>query len=81
MTSSGDNTQLFTNLSAFENLLAGIGQTYSASFNTSQIGNFFSNLIFNLSDDTAILGATGGQQLVLTLQGSVILLFQSQLRY
>jgi endonuclease I len=71
ITSSGDTSKLTTDLSLLDNLAAGGNQSFTANLDTSQIGTFSATYFLNSSDDTSLTGATAGQQLVLTLTGSV----------
>lgn len=71
LSGTGDTSKLTTDLSLLDNLAAGGNQTFMANLDTSQTGSFSATYFLNSSDDTSLTGATAGQQLVLTLTGSV----------
>lgn len=68
----GDTTALTTTAALTDNIAAGSSQAFFAMLNTSSIGSFAATYQINLSDDTALAGAVGGQLLTLNLLGNVV---------
>jgi hypothetical protein len=69
---TGNTSALTTTLAATNNIAAGAGQSFAALLDTSSLGSFSASYTLNLSDDTALAGAVGGQQLTLNLLGNVV---------
>lgn len=69
---SGHTSVLGANLSLVNNLAAGASQGFLASIDTASPGSFSASYQLSLSDDTALAGALGGQQLTLNLLGNVV---------
>lgn len=69
---SGNTGVLTTNLALVNDLAAGFGHSFLASLNATSAGSFSTTYLLNLSDDTALTGAAGGQQLTLNLVGAVV---------
>jgi endonuclease I len=69
---NGDTAALTTTLSLVDNLAAGDSQPFFAILDTSSLGSFAASYTIDFSDDTALAGAVGGQQLTLNLLGQVV---------
>jgi hypothetical protein len=69
---SGNTSALTTTLMATNNIAAGASQSFAALLDTSSLGSFSASYTLNLSDDTSLAGAVGGQQLTLNLLGNVV---------
>ncbi|HSV16259.1 MAG TPA: endonuclease, partial [Tepidisphaeraceae bacterium] len=68
---SGDQSALGTNVTIFSALAGGSANAYSATMNTSATGSFAATYRL-LGSDENLPGATGGQQLTITLSGNVV---------
>ncbi|MGD9636217.1 MAG: endonuclease [Pirellulales bacterium] len=69
---AGSTSAFTTTLAATNNIAAGGSQLFAAMFDTSSPGSFAASYTLAVSDDTALAGAVGGQQLTLNLLGNVV---------
>jgi hypothetical protein len=69
---SGDSSVLTTSAISIDNLAAGSSAGFFANFATGSLGTFSATYMLSFSDDTALLGAIGGQTLTLNLLGQVV---------
>jgi len=72
VTGSGDTDVLATNLTSFDGLPPGGGQSFFASLDTGSVGTFSATYTLGVADDQDVFGAGAGAPLVLNLTGSVV---------